>query len=279
VNKPKDTPAQQIDALMEQASAALVKRDYFRCERLCLDALTIAQNAYDYTRLAAIVLPLQESRRQKHQLAADAGKVFTLCDELPQPGDLRPGCYLICPPRVGLDARQLRELCDRQEVPACILAREPSTSAGMWPVVAIGPVTVRTCVRPPAHANGKKTKSKSKAKEPVHAAKSNDPAGEHLARWRHDATLWTPDVEWFESACEALGDAAIAQVDMGRAAAARVDDLIMRLHAVPDHEKLHQRLHEAAIEAARIGKPPPKASKKAEFDEEEDDDRDTDADD
>jgi hypothetical protein len=51
-----------------------------------------------------------------------------------------------------------------------------------------------------------------------------------------------PDLTWFLSTGEALGDAALARIDPKDPAQWRVDDLLEMLDAVPDHEKLHQAL-------------------------------------
>lgn len=54
------------------------------------------------------------------------------------------------------------------------------------------------------------------------------------------------DVAWFLRASEALGDAAIAQVQAPLGSSERVIQLEKMLNAVTDHEKLHQRLGDAA---------------------------------
>ncbi len=249
MTKAKDAPAARIDSIMERASHALVERRYFDAERLCLDALELAHRDGVYERMARICLPLQEARRQKRDLAADAREVFLIDDQLPKPGKLHPGCYLVRPPRVGLDGRLLREMADHKQVPIIVLVREPTTRTGMWPIVALGPVTVRTHVAAPepaaapaspANRKGKGVKKRSVA-APMPAEPASVSAGDPL-----------PQVEWFLAACEALGDAAIASVDPARGAVGRVEDLLMRVAACPDHEKLHQALAAACEAAARI---------------------------
>ncbi len=225
-----------LDRLMDRASRALVGTRYFEVERLCRRALEQAHRARDYGRMARILMPLQEARRQKRQIACDAGRR----ERVPRPirGTLRPGCYLVQPPLVGADARRLRERADAARVPVFVLCREPLTKAGLWPVVGVGspasrrfPVVVRTRVRPPT------------ALERVEASPTKD-AGDI-----------EPSVEWFESAAESLGDAAIASVDPQAHPAWRVDDLLALLDAFPDHEKLHQRLEEACRDAVAADPP------------------------
>jgi len=242
LTRTRDAQSGRIDAMMDKASRALVERRYFEAERIAAEALEAANLAGDYSRMARILLPLQEARRLKRQMAADAHAFFVIDDQLPKPAKLAAGCYLIKPPRVGLDARMLRELADRRETPAIIICREPTTRLGQWPIVALGPVTVRTKVDPPvvaaptASAKGRKGSKRSAAVEP--SVEGQDPL---------------PDLRWFLEANEALGDAAIATLDPARGLASQIETLYNCLAAHPDHEKLHQRLAQACEEAARLG--------------------------
>jgi hypothetical protein len=52
--------------------------------------------------------------------------------------------------------------------------------------------------------------------------------------------------DWFLVAAEALGDAALAQVDQNLRGAGRVEAIERCLRVVTDHEILHQRLGDAA---------------------------------
>ncbi len=219
-----------IDRLMERASRALVKMQYFEAERFCKDALRRAYEAADFERLARICMPLQEARRQKRQLAVDSGLVMVFSDPRQLRGvghDIMPGCYLFQPPLLGVDARNFRDEADSLNVPVFVLCREPLTKDLKWPVVAVGQVSVRTRVDTPVPlTRNEKTVSR------------DDYQG-----------LPLPTTQWFEAAAEAMGDWAIAKLKMDEPAAWRVDDLINYLGAHPDHEKLHQRLEEACRKA------------------------------
>jgi hypothetical protein len=216
----------KIDRLMEKASESLEATNYFECERLCLDALELAHGAEDYERMARIVLPLQEARRQKRLAAVDAKKLFILEEHLEEDEPIEPGCYLLQPPLVGADGRDLRERADRDEVPVFVLVREPKTRLGLWPLVMIGPVTVRTRVKPP---------------------KNED----------------RPDMAWFIGAGESMGDAAIGQVGPDLSATQRMDGLYDRLGTITEHEKLHQALEEACrvVVAEALAQPEGKPSR------------------
>lgn len=205
----------KIDRLMEEASAALAATRYFDAERLALEALHEAHQTQDYERMARIVLPLQESRRLRRQQAIDVKKLTRL-KEYPELEALltgqkaiKPGCYLIEPPLVGADGRELRERALAEGVPIFVVVREPETRLGEWPIVAVGPVTVRTRIPPPKKA----------------------------------------DVGWVLKAGEALGDAAIARIDPHDAASGRVEHYLEFLSAFADHEKLHEGLLLACNEA------------------------------
>ena len=200
---------EKIDALMEDAQKALQAGSYFDAERLSRDALEKAHQADDYERMARITLPLQEARRQKRMQAIDTGRLHRIT-EIREEGPIEPGLYLVEPMLVGANGRDLRDRADAMNVPVLVVVREPRTRLGLWPIVMIGPVTVRTTVEPPE--------------------------GE-------------PDVAWMLAASEALGDAALDMIS-GATAADRVDSLMDLLATVGDHEKLIQELAETSREAA-----------------------------
>lgn len=203
---------------MERASAALARTEYFEAEVLCLKAMKSALRTRDFDRMARICMPLQEARRQLRHMATDTGRVTLVTAPLRASETYEPGCYLVAPPMVGIDARQVRELLTRKKVPALVLCREPTTSAGQWPVVAV------------AHSDAAPF-------PPVVRVRINAPASGHA------------DVAWLLAAQEALGDAAIAKVNPRWPADHRVEDLLEWLDAVPDHEKLSQALRATCAEA------------------------------
>lgn len=203
----------KIDELMEKASESLVRTAYFEAERMAEKALQMARQDQDFERMARIVLPLQEARRQRLQIALDKGKVRVFIKPITEDMKIEPGCYLIQPPNVGADARRLRIAALAAEVPVAVLCREPLTQTRLVPLVAISPgVTIRTKVAPPKNAE-------------------------------------QPDMPWFTAALEALGDFAIESIDAALSPAKRMDLLIDSLDAFPEHENLHQALEAACREA------------------------------
>ncbi|MFN0131865.1 MAG: hypothetical protein ACKVW3_04940 [Phycisphaerales bacterium] len=212
--------AERVDRLMERASHALVATRYFEAERLCVECLRLAHADHDFERMTRVVLPLQEARRQKRQIAVDANRCFLVAAH--PPDVIVPGCYLFQPPLIGADARAFREAADGSKVPVLVLTREPLTRDGKWPVVAVGVVSVRNKLNPPWPLERVET---SKTKDNVDGV-----------------THGPPPVQWFQSAAEALGDSAIARVNPEDPPAWQVEDLVEYLDAHPDHELLHQRL-------------------------------------
>lgn len=262
----KKLGGEKIDAVMEQASAALVRRDYFLAERLAHECLTNAIAAKDYQRAARVINPLQEARRQKRDMAADTGCVTLIAEPIGELFVPEAGCYLFVPPRVGQEARTLRVRADQAGVPAIVLAREPRTSGGLCPIVSVGPVTARAYVAEPQSPVGQVSiKGKKKAKGTTAGGPVVNAFG----------TFVRPDVPWLLAACEALGDAAIEQVTSINCFQ-RVEPLFLRLQAFPDHEKLHQRLREACEASAHEALINPAGARSSTtLPEEEDDDQDS----
>jgi len=206
VNAKRTKTARRIDALMERASAALQRTDYFASEFAAEDALRLAHAEHDYSAMARILLPLQEARRQRNLQAVDENVIIILEECIPVAEvALEPGCWLICPPCVGMDGRNLRDRSLDERVPMLIVTREPLTMSGVWPLVAVGPRIVRIKAKP-----------------------SKD---------------LTPG--WFVDATEALADEILVSVNNEDPAWERVDDLMEALSSVPDSEKLHQALRDA----------------------------------
>ncbi|MSQ91077.1 MAG: hypothetical protein EXS01_06780 [Phycisphaerales bacterium] len=194
--------AARIDELMQKAQLALKSGRWFEAERLAQRALEISHQSGDFGRMGRIVMPLQEARRQRMQLATEVTGVKWIEGEIAEDHRVGPGMHIMQPPLVGADARRVRLTAIRREVPALVLCREPTTQLGLVPVVAIGLLTVRARIDPPDKP-GKPTK------------------------------------QWFLWALEQLGNAAIGMIDTGMDAVRQVDVTVSLLDSVPDHEELH----------------------------------------
>lgn len=204
--------AARIDELMQKAEEALKAARWFEAERLAQRAFELGHQAGDFGRMARILLPLQESRRQRMQLAAEATSLKWVEGEISEDHRVTAGMHMLQPPHVGADARRIRLAAIRRETPVLVLCREPTTRLGLIPIVAIGLVTVRARIEP-----------------------SEKPA--------------KPTRKWFLWALEELGNAAIGMVDTGMDAVRQVDYAVALLDAVPEHEALHSTLRECCLRA------------------------------
>ena len=226
--------ASSIDRLMDEASASLAKAEYFAAQSKCERAAAMARRANDFERLGRICMPWQEARRQIRQIAEAGGgrAVGARVDEYPG-GAIAPGCYLLCPPAIAIDAHELRDHARRKKTPVYVMTREPITRNGLWPVAAI-------------RAGGGIMSRAIRVLRP-------GPIGMvHMQNGTpHDSSMTPPPIEWFLEAGEALGNAAIAAVKASEPAAWRVDDLLEAIEAIPEHEKLFQALQAASFAAAK----------------------------
>lgn len=205
--------AERIDEMMDKASDLLVKTKYFEAEKLAAEALQLARDEDEFERMARIIMPLQEARRQRLLKAFATKALFIIDHEEELPEAIEPGCYLLQPMLVGADARRLRIAALEAKVPVAVLAREPITQLRQQPIVAIAPgLTIRAKIELPEDVE-------------------------------------EPELEWYIRALEELGDGAISSLDPEMDVIRRIDALLLRLEAHPDHEGLHQALREACEEA------------------------------
>lgn len=202
---------ERIETLLRDAEDALKSGQPVPAERAASDALRMAFTARAYPLMERAIPILKQARSAKRE-AALRGPLTVItqrpgADDVPTP---QAGCYLFRPPDcVGADGRSLRDVADEKGVPVAVVVHEPRTQLGEWPVVMIGPCTVRGRVAP----------------------------------------VEEPDKAWFVEALESLGDAAIEDVEPDLPARVRVERLLDRLETVRDHAGLHDALLEAVREA------------------------------
>ena len=212
---PREGREQQIDSLIERATKALAKKNIFEADRLAAQALGMARDDRDFERLARCVPPLRQARGERLRRALDVGKIKIIDSPPADDRKLKAGCYLVQPPQVGAAARELRLSALDGKVAVAVVCREPFTMIGLCPIVALSPgATIRTKIDPP-----------------------QDPE--------------RPDMEWFVEALEALGDCAIETIDPALEIHRRVETILTRLDAIPDHDGLLQCLEHACHEAQR----------------------------
>ena len=140
----------RLQEQMEKAEASLRRGQWFEAERLAQRGMEMARRIEDFGTMARICLPLQEARRQRVQAALELKKIRILFEGNMEEIKVEAGCYLVMPMQlVGADARRLRLAALRDEKPATVICCEPPNLRGLWPIVAIGVVTVRAYVEPP----------------------------------------------------------------------------------------------------------------------------------
>lgn len=213
-----DKSVQAIASSLEKAEQALAAGEPFAAQAVASEAVRLSHQTRDFGRMARAVELLGAARQDIQRAATKSRRVTIIEDEVPGGAEIKPGCYLVQPPRVGVDGRALRELATAAGVPAVVIVREPTTRTGLWPVVALGPVTIRARVKPPA--GGKSAKAVPK-----------------------------PTPAWVQTAIEALAQAALETVPESPAAA-RVDALVERLGSIPESPTLHEALRDACLAAA-----------------------------
>lgn len=207
------TTARKIDELLGKADKSLATQKYFETERFAAEAMHLARQERDFTRMAKIVQPLQVARLGRLQLAVDVGTVTIAAEPFTEDDEIEPGCYVVRPPMVGVDARRFRLAALERGVPVAVVCHEPITDLGLCPLVALsGTVVVRTKIDPP-----------------------DDPD--------------RPDLDWVLDAIEALGDWAVQSMDPQRPPERFLDELLSRIDAIPEHLGLHECL-EAACHTA-----------------------------
>ena len=212
---PLSSQAQIIDDLTAKAAKALAAGDQFEAERCGQEALELARSDGDFRRMAAVIPTLEQARLERLDEAAGLDRVTIMDSPFEDSIVIEPGCYLFQPPLVGADARRFRLMAHGSRIGAVVLCREPRIRLGLTPLVALSSgATVRVKVHPP------------------------DDDGQ-------------PDMHWYLDALDALGEAA-GEMDPEMDVEKRIDALMARLAAIPEHEGLHRQLQEACLAAADL---------------------------
>ncbi len=214
---------------MDQASAALLAMDYLTCESSCITSLAMARAASDWDTYARVLLPLQESRRQRRMIASEGrvrlGFANESHDDVSAMDTLKAGCVLLTPPYTPQFARRLHDTARHGRRMVEVLYAHRSADQRSWVLESFAGPRV-TCAVPA-------------------------PPTEWSDRWlipgqtQAIASGKTP-ADWFLDAAEALGDAAMKTVDAPLGHERRIEQIEACLSVTDTHEILHQRLAQAA---------------------------------
>lgn len=245
---PEQDHLQNVDSIMEQASLALMRMDYLDCEAHCLKALALTRQQQDWANYARVLLPLQETRRQRRMIAAEGVIRIGTADRDEQEQDQAEawleqmpngGCMLVTQPYAADQAAKLARAAKAGNQYVEVLYADNATDASSWILRSFdeqiddGPAIECKIDAPPA---------------PWLNRWLNHNGAEHQTGEPNGSPGKPAD--WFLDACEALGDAALAQVPDMLDPLQRIKALEQCLGVVTDHEILHQRLWQAARKAA-----------------------------
>ncbi|MEM9753387.1 MAG: hypothetical protein AAF916_08375 [Planctomycetota bacterium] len=214
-----------LTAMMQDASERLVEMAYLACEAACLEALAVARAQGDWRLYARIVMPLQEARRQRRMIAADAVVQLGSAEGY-EP--VAAGCVVLTHPDHEERALATLDAARRDGGHVEVLFADNPADAARWTLRSFEGPEVSVEIDAPLEAL---------RNAPLHPDETN-------------GTGVTPR-HWFVAASEALGDAALSRVDAVLGSVERVEQLETFITACGDHELLHQALFDAAHAVAK----------------------------
>lgn len=225
-NNPLQANNTNLFEAMEAASQALVAMDYLGSEAICLVALKQARQEKDWDSYARILMPLQEARRQRRMIAADAELYFGSSEPISSL-DRLTGCIVATQPMTREQVHQLDQQARQANGFVEWLWADNSIDASTWTIRSFTGPDVSCQVPAPPRA------------------------------WLDCWTAGNSEINqltaahWFIEASEKLGDAALEQVTAPAGSIERLEQLEAMLDVVTDHEILHQRLGDAARDLLR----------------------------
>lgn len=237
---------------MEQASRALSGMNYLECEARCLEALSLARGQGNWPDYARVIMPLQESRRQRRMIAAEGTVRLGSSDLGPDPAvwlrhflPSAGGCMAVTRPHGPEMAQSFVHLARRQKRFIEVLYADNDSDAAQWTLRSYSGPDVSCVVAAPSSnlVNRWLTQSERQLKVP-------HPKGPDALCGGNAVS----GAKWFLDGCEALGDAALARIDTTLEGVERVEAFEQCLRAVLDHEIMHQGLADAARNVRRISK-------------------------
>lgn len=233
-----DQAVADLDATMEEAGAALAQMDYLTCEKLCLQALAAAREQKNWAAYGRILMPLQETRRQRRMIAAE-GTIrlgTTSLDGSPEQWleQCETGAILVTHPHDANVAAKLAALAQerRQYVEVLFADNLAKTDASdaRWTLRSFnGPETTCEIDAPPREWIDAWLSAENISATATPAEPSALSTGINPGTWLIDAT-------------EQLGDAALMNVADRTPDESLIQTLEESLQVVADHELLHQKL-------------------------------------
>jgi hypothetical protein len=201
---PTQTNVRRLDTLMTRKKL----EPWFKAESDAIAAIAISRASQHWETLATEIEKLQEARVQRAS-AAHNGKKVQLVQSVEEVDAVKNGGrYLVQPPLVARNAALLENALKSRGVSCVVACREPITSLGLCPIVALGSgVTVRVQVEEPENPQ-------------------------------------YPKCAWFDNALEELGNHVLEQLNPDATEQRQLDYLLAHLSAIPTHVATYR----AAIE-------------------------------
>ena len=184
---------------------------WFKKETISGGRVEQTRSSENWKNLAIALADLADARQTMCE-AAKNGRRVKLIDSIELGEEIvEGGRYLIKPPLVGRDAGIISNTLHARGISAVILCREPSTSFGLCPIVALGSgVKVRVQIEEPENPE-------------------------------------KPTCAWFDHAMNELGDHVLSKLNPESPPIRQLDYLLAHISAAPTHTGLYK----AAINLSR----------------------------
>ena len=177
---------------------------WFKAEASALVSLDAARASENWVLLASLLRALCAARKERVNASHNGNRVKIIQSTEDAQCALESGRYLIQPPLVARDAALFEHAMRAKNISAVVACREPATSLGLCPVVALGSgVTPRVQIEEP--------------KNPT-----------------------KPSCAWFDHALEELGDHVLEQMNRDATTLRQLDYLLAHLSATPTHFSLYK---------------------------------------
>jgi hypothetical protein len=177
---------------------------WFKKEIASVGLIEQSRSSENWSALAGALKDLCAARQSMHE-AAKNGKRVQIIDSIESSDEIHEnGRYLVRPPLVGRDAGIIGNALRANGISAIVVCREPSTSLGYCPIVALGSgVMVRVQIEEPANPE-------------------------------------KPTCSWFDHAIDELGNHILSKINPESKLVRQLDYLLVHIPAAPTHSGLYK---------------------------------------
>ena len=177
---------------------------WFKKETISRGRAEEARTSENWMQLACNLEELSDARKSIYE-AAKNGKRVQCIDSIESSDEIHAnGRYVVRPPLVGRDAGIIGNALHANGISAIVICREPSTSLGYCPIVALGSgVMVRVQIEEPANPE-------------------------------------KPTCSWFDHAIDELGNHILSKINPDSKLVRQLDYLLVHIPAAPTHSGLYK---------------------------------------